>query len=92
MLALDAGCGGGEVSFELVPRVGPNGRVVGFDLDEEKLTAAREEAAVRGLANVEFRKASVLDPWPVSGAALVAARPDTTMSFPRIFQAWGRKM
>ncbi|WP_292650503.1 methyltransferase domain-containing protein [Mesorhizobium sp.] len=74
MLALDAGCGGGDVSFELAARVGSNGRVVGFDLDEEKLAAAREEAANRGLANVAFHKASVLDPWPISGAALVYIR------------------
>ncbi|TIM59856.1 MAG: methyltransferase domain-containing protein, partial [Mesorhizobium sp.] len=44
------------------------------DLDEEKLAAAREEAANRGLANVAFHQASVLDPWPVSGAALVYIR------------------
>ena len=57
-LAIDAGCGGGDVSFELAQRVGPAGRVVGFDLDEDKLALAREEATRRGLANVEFRRAA----------------------------------
>jgi SAM-dependent methyltransferase len=72
--AIDAGCGGGDVTFELAERVGPTGHVVGFDLDETKLALAREEAARRGLANVEFRKASVLEPWPVTGAALIYVR------------------
>ena len=71
---VDAGCGGGDLSFELAERVGPSGHVVGFDLDETKLAFAREEAARRGLANVEFRKASVLEPWPVSDAAMVNVR------------------
>ena len=39
--AIDAGCGGGDVTFELAQRVGPRGRIVGFDLDEEKLAGAR---------------------------------------------------
>jgi SAM-dependent methyltransferase len=73
-LAVDAGCGGGDVTFEIAPRVGMSGRVVGFDLDEDKLAAARNEAAARGLANVEFRKASVLDVWPVRDASLVHIR------------------
>ena len=71
---VDAGCGGGDVTFELAARVGPTGRVVGFDLDETKLALAREEAVRRGLANVEFRQASVLEPWPASNAALVYVR------------------
>lgn len=71
---IDAGCGGGDVAFLLAQRVGPNGHVVGFDLDETKLELARAEAARRGLANVEFRKASVLEPWPASGAALIYVR------------------
>ncbi|AZN98940.1 class I SAM-dependent methyltransferase [Mesorhizobium sp. M9A.F.Ca.ET.002.03.1.2] len=97
MLALDAGCGGGDVSFELAARVGSNGRVVGFDLDEEKLAAARDEMANRGLANVELHKASVLDPWSVSGAALVyirfvlthLARPEEMLSRARAALAPG---
>jgi ubiquinone/menaquinone biosynthesis C-methylase UbiE len=71
---IDAGCGGGDISFELAERVGASGRVVGFDLDETKLALAREEATRRGLANVEFRKASVLEPWPVTGASMIYVR------------------
>jgi hypothetical protein len=43
-------------------------------MDEQKLAMARSEAAGRGLDNVEFIAASVLDPWPVEGAALVHMR------------------
>ena len=73
-LAIDAGCGGGDVSFELAERVGPGGRVVGFDLDESKVSSARAEAERRGLGNVEFHKASVLDAWPAGNASLAYAR------------------
>jgi SAM-dependent methyltransferase len=52
---LDAGCGGGDVSLDLASRVGPQGRVVGVDLDATKLALARQEAAEAGLATVEFR-------------------------------------
>jgi ubiquinone/menaquinone biosynthesis C-methylase UbiE len=71
---IDAGCGGGDVTFALAERVGPSGRVTGFDLDETKLALAREEAGRRGLANVEFHRASVLEPWPVTGAAMIYVR------------------
>src|SRR5687767_7803064 len=61
--AIDAGCGGGEISFELAERVGRSGRVIGLDLDKGKLALARTEAEERRLRNVEFRCASVLEPW-----------------------------
>jgi SAM-dependent methyltransferase len=62
--AIDAGCGGGEIAFLLARRVGPTGRVIGLDLDAAKLALARDEAAARGLGNLDFRQANVLDPWP----------------------------
>src|SRR5438093_999890 len=65
--AIDAGCGGGDVSFELAARVGASGRVFGFDLDEDKLALARREVEDRGFANVEFHTASVFDEWPSAG-------------------------
>jgi SAM-dependent methyltransferase len=54
MTCLDAGCGGGDVTLELAARVGPTGRVVGMDLDEEKLAVARAEAALAGVDHVEY--------------------------------------
>lgn len=38
---LDAGCGAGDVTRELAQRAGPGARMVGVDLDEAKLDAAR---------------------------------------------------
>jgi len=66
-VALDLGCGGGDVTLEIAGRVGPAGRVVGIDMDEVKLDLARRDAATAGLTNVEFRQMSVYD-W---------AEPDT---------------
>lgn len=59
MACLDAGCGGGDVTFELARLVGSNGRVVGVDIDDVKLKLARDEAAQRHLPNVEFRRSDI---------------------------------
>lgn len=58
-VCLDAGCGGGDVTFELARIVGPEGRVIGIDLDEAKLDVARKEAVAQGITNIEFRVAEV---------------------------------
>lgn len=61
MTCIDLGCGGGEGTFDIAELAGPDGPVVGVDIDEIKLALGREEAARRGLANLEFRKGSVND-------------------------------
>lgn len=71
---IDAGCGGGDVSFELAGRVGPSGRIIGFDLDETKLASAREEAGRRAVSHVEFHRGSVVEKWPAEEANLVYVR------------------
>ena len=71
---LDAGCGGGGVSFELARLVGPTGTVAGVDMDEEKLQIARTEAAQQNLANVSFRCANVCQPFDSSGFDFVYSR------------------
>jgi ubiquinone/menaquinone biosynthesis C-methylase UbiE len=48
---LDIGCGPGGITGLLSERVGPTGRVVGLDMDEQFLAHARAHAPV----NVEFR-------------------------------------
>jgi ubiquinone/menaquinone biosynthesis C-methylase UbiE len=53
---LDVGCGGGDVSVDLAHRVGPQGRVVGLDIDAVKLAMARAEAAARGLKQIDYRQ------------------------------------
>jgi 2-polyprenyl-3-methyl-5-hydroxy-6-metoxy-1,4-benzoquinol methylase len=59
MACLDIGCGGGDVSFDLARLVGPNGRVVGIDIDEVKIDIARSEAAAKQLGNIEFRLVNI---------------------------------
>lgn len=57
---LDVGCGGGDVTLEFARRVGPKGRVIGIDLDAVELGIAREEAAAKTVANVEYRVGNLL--------------------------------
>jgi SAM-dependent methyltransferase len=59
MACLDAGCGGGDVTFDLARRTGPAGRAVGIDFDDVKLGLARNEAATLGLDNVSFRQTEI---------------------------------
>jgi len=66
MACVDLGCGGGEVTFEIARLVAPGGSAVGVDMDEIKLDLARQAAAARGLANVEFRALNVND-WDEPG-------------------------
>jgi SAM-dependent methyltransferase len=75
MRCLDAGCGGGDVSLELARAVGPDGRVLGIDLDAVKLEAARADAAAAGLSNVAFEAADIVaGALPQPGFDLVYAR------------------
>ena len=54
--ALDMGCGGGHVSFNVAPHVA---EVVAYDLSEDMLRAVDLEASKRGLANLRTRQGSV---------------------------------
>jgi ubiquinone/menaquinone biosynthesis C-methylase UbiE len=75
MCCLDLGCGGGDVTLDLARIVGPHGRVVGIDMDEVKLEAARADAAAARLSNVEFRKADVMaGELPAGGFDIAYAR------------------
>ncbi len=51
---LDVGCGEGQVTAELARRVGPSGRVVGVDTDEQALELARSATEEGGGATVDF--------------------------------------
>ena len=59
MRCIDLGCGGGHVSRHLADCVGVGGFVVGVDIDDVKVAAARQESARAGLRQLEFRTASV---------------------------------
>ena len=59
MVCLEAGCGGGDVAFDMARLVRPGGAIVATDIDETKLRLAREEAAQEELTNIEFRLADI---------------------------------
>jgi SAM-dependent methyltransferase len=54
---LDIGCGFGDTSQQLAQLVGPEGSVLGIDVAERFIEAAREEAEQAGVANVRFEVA-----------------------------------
>ncbi len=62
---LDLGSGAGKACFLAAQIVGPSGRVIGVDMNDEMLSLARRSApAVArnvGFANVEFRKGRIQD-------------------------------
>lgn len=53
----DVGAGDGNYGFAALPFVGATGKVYLTELDEQKLTALKKEAASRGLKNVEVLEA-----------------------------------
>ena len=56
MHVLDIGCGMGDVSFLVSELVGPEGSVVGVDLDSAALRLADERRAARGITNIVLRE------------------------------------
>jgi ubiquinone/menaquinone biosynthesis C-methylase UbiE len=73
--ALDLGCGPAGSLELLSERAGPDGRVVGVDLDPEHVALARRMADSAGLANVEVHEGNARGtPLPSSSFDLVHAR------------------
>lgn len=66
---LDLGSGSGKICFIASQVVGPEGRVIGVDMNDDMLAlarrAAREVANRVGYANVEFRKGRIQDLEPI---------------------------
>lgn len=64
-VVLDLGSGGGKICYIAAQIVGPRGRVIGVDLNEEMLALARkyqdEMAKQIGHANVAFRRGKIQD-------------------------------
>jgi SAM-dependent methyltransferase len=57
--ALDLGCGFGETTLRLADLIGKEGSVLGVDVSEPFIVAAREEAEEAGADNVEYLLADV---------------------------------
>lgn len=62
---VDLGSGSGKICYILAQRVGPQGRVIGVDFNDEMLSLARrhqvEITRRLGFSNVEFRKGRIQD-------------------------------
>lgn len=58
---LDLGCGAGGILDRLSTRAGPTGRVVGMDVEDYSLAAARAWVDGLGLGNVEIKTGSIFD-------------------------------
>jgi SAM-dependent methyltransferase len=59
MKVLDLGSGAGDVALLLAERVGPEGRVVGIDMNASILDTARRRVHAAGWANVELHTGDV---------------------------------
>jgi SAM-dependent methyltransferase len=57
----DVGCGPAAFSVVLASVVGPTGRVIGVERDEQALAAARQVVAAAGAGNVELRHGDAAD-------------------------------
>jgi SAM-dependent methyltransferase len=74
MNCLDVGCGGGNVTILLARLVGPQGKVVGMDLDSEILALAQQDAEAGQFGNIEFRQTDVSSSLGEEDYDLVYAR------------------
>lgn len=73
---LDVGCGFGDTAIKLANLVGPNGKVIGVDCCDAFLSYAENDAAARGISNVDF----------VRGDAEIALPPE---DFDFVFARFG---
>ena len=90
---LDLGSGGGKIAFIASQVVGPSGRVIGVDINDEMLAlaagAAPQVAEAVGYDNVEFRKGRIQD-LRLDIAATetwLAAHPVTDLATLQAFEA-----
>jgi len=56
MRVLDVGCGPGRLTVPMAKKVGPQGEVVGIDIQPRMLARAQEKARQAGLHNVSFHE------------------------------------
>jgi len=94
MRVADIGCGPGRLTARIAKQVGPNGDVVGIDVDPRALRAAEARANAGGLKNVHFILAGAgegkLDRSRFDRVALVAVLGEITnrdAAMAEIFQA-----
>jgi SAM-dependent methyltransferase len=70
-VVLDLGSGAGLDCFLAAQKVGPTGQVIGLDMTDAMLAKARQNQALLGYTNVEFRKGE-MEQMPVADASIDA--------------------
>ncbi|MFO7983378.1 MAG: class I SAM-dependent methyltransferase [Desulfuromonadales bacterium] len=76
---LDLACGFGKYSLEIAERVGPDGKVYALDLWAEGLEQLREEAAAKGLEQIEAMLVDMTGKLPFPDGSLNACLIATTL-------------
>ena len=66
---LDLGSGAGYDLIAAAARVGPTGRVIGVDMTDDMIEAARRNVLAAGYANVEIRK-GIIENLPVESSTV----------------------
>ena len=74
MRVLDLGSGAGDVCLLLAEMVGPEGAVVGLDVDAEAVSHARERVAEAGISNVTFEASDVAHYVPAAPIDAIVGR------------------
>jgi SAM-dependent methyltransferase len=76
MCVLDLGCGPGDVSLMIAPRVGPSGQVVGIDRNAEAIAAARDRFTKMKIEWARFVVGDLIEPSIKAGPfdAIVSRR------------------
>jgi ubiquinone/menaquinone biosynthesis C-methylase UbiE len=70
-LLLDMGCGPGTLTPYLLPKVGPQGAVLGTDISDEMIERARAVSDERGWPNVRFQRSDARDFAPDQPAGII---------------------
>jgi 2-polyprenyl-3-methyl-5-hydroxy-6-metoxy-1,4-benzoquinol methylase len=58
---LDAGCGGGTMTYYIAQNIGQTGHVTGIDYDGDIIELNRQELARIGVTNISFHQADIHD-------------------------------
>ena len=74
MRVLDLGCGIGDVASIAARLVGPNGQVIGIDVDSQALELARERASDANSRHLTFERADFTEYHPDKSFDAVVAR------------------
>ncbi len=80
---LDLGCGPGDYAMAAAESVGPSGKVFAFDKWQHQIDRLKEDAASRGLDNIQARPADITGTLPITNRSVDCCMLSTVL---HIFQ------